>query len=55
VIIIRVINATLLGPGLDGQESDARTVTEKVQLLDVTGIVEATAFIRGDENAGARP
>src|ERR1035438_1984536 len=55
VVGIAVIDVSTLCEGRHDDQRSAGAVAEKVQGLDVAGIIVATTLVKGDEDRGARP
>ncbi len=51
---VRVVDVAALGEGRDDDKRNARPVAEKVERLDVAGVVVAAAFVQRDDERGFR-
>ena len=54
VVCIGVADVAAAGERRNGDERNARAVAEKVQRLDVAGVIEAPALVQSDEQNGGR-
>ena len=55
MVVVGVVDIAFLRERRHGDERNARAVAEEVEQLDVAGVVEAAAFIGGDEDRRRRP
>src|ERR1700739_3324902 len=52
VVAVGMVYVAAFGERRNNNQRDARAVTEKVQRLNVAGIIVAAAFVHGDDERG---